>query len=159
MAQRRAERTGTCPQPAPCHPMSHPRDAPLASTTSAPPRSGFCCSFFPFRGTPGSFCSSQAASACSNFHLFQLESLPRKGARNLSSGEAGQGDADNRPLPRLAPLLRASFIICRQRGHAQPPPAPARVNQVWPLPTPSRSPGREHAAYRRQAGAWGLTQD
>ena len=119
-----------CPQPSPMPPPCHTSPGGAASTATPPPHSGFCCYFFPFGDTPRSLRSSQAASACSNVHLFQLESLPqKKGARNLSSCEAEQGDADKQPLPRLGLLLRASFIIYQQHRHIQPPPHQAGDEQ------------------------------
>lgn len=167
-AQRRAEKTSTCPQPAPVPSLHHTSPGGAASTASPPPRSGFCCYFFPFRGTPGSLCSSQAASACSNFHLFQLESLPQKGARNLSSCEAERRDADKQSLPCLGPLLRASFIIYQRQGHTQPPPAPGRgraaphhrlgLIRFGPCQQHLAAWGRSMLHIQRQGGAWGLTQ-
>lgn len=59
----------------------HTTPAGTTSSAAPPPRSGFCCYSLPFGDTPGSLPSSQAASACSNIHLFQLETLPQKGGQ------------------------------------------------------------------------------
>lgn len=113
----------------PSQPLCHAPPGGATSTAAPPSHSGFWCYFFPFGDTPGSLRSSQSASAYSNFHLFQLENLSPKGARNLSSCEAEQGDTDKQPLPRLGLLLRASFIIYQQHGHAQPSPCRAGDEQ------------------------------